>query len=164
MISRALFCYFSKSKLPHSLFSCASDNEICPVLHELENPTWKSIAFYSKKHNSTKLQHYDTELLKIYLSIKYFKHGLEGRTFIIYTDNKPLIFAFHQKLVKAASRRAANFIIPHNFQRISNIQKVKIILQPIRYPRLIKFQQNMIKQLIYRKSASCYKLQATRKR
>ncbi|GBO39378.1 Uncharacterized protein K02A2.6 [Araneus ventricosus] len=38
--------------------------------------------------------------------VKHFKHYLEGRTFTIYTDHKPLIFAFHQKLDKAASRQA----------------------------------------------------------
>ncbi|GBN30932.1 Transposon Tf2-11 polyprotein [Araneus ventricosus] len=46
------------------------------------------------------------ELLGIYLSVKHFKHYLEGRTFTIYTDHKPLIFAFHQKLDKAAPRQA----------------------------------------------------------
>ncbi|GBO40228.1 Transposon Tf2-6 polyprotein [Araneus ventricosus] len=42
----------------------------------------------------------------MYLSVKHFKHYLEERTFTIYTDHKPLIFAFHQKLDKAAPRQA----------------------------------------------------------
>ena len=40
---------------------------------------------------------YDRELLAIYSSIKYFRHLVEGRNFTIYTDHKPLIFAFRQK-------------------------------------------------------------------
>ncbi|GBM30033.1 Transposon Ty3-G Gag-Pol polyprotein [Araneus ventricosus] len=45
-------------------------------------------------------------LLHEYLKVKHFKHYLEGRTFTIYTDHKPLIFAFHQKLDKAVPRQA----------------------------------------------------------
>lgn len=41
----------------------------------------------------------------IYLSIKYFKHLLEGSTFSIYTDHKPLVYAFLQKPNKASPRQ-----------------------------------------------------------
>ena len=34
-----------------------------------------------------------TELLAIYLGIKHFRHFLEGRSFAVYTDHKPLTFA-----------------------------------------------------------------------
>ena len=36
---------------------------------------------------------FDRELLAMYLSVKHFKHFLEGRKFVIYTDHKPLTFA-----------------------------------------------------------------------
>ncbi|GBM18433.1 hypothetical protein AVEN_66802-1 [Araneus ventricosus] len=42
----------------------------------------------------------------MYLSVKHFKHYLEGRAFTIYANHKPLIFAFHQKIEKAAPRQA----------------------------------------------------------
>ena len=35
--------------------------------------------------------------LAIYLSIKHFRHLLEGRQFTVLTDHKPLVFAFHAK-------------------------------------------------------------------
>ncbi|GFU90579.1 retrovirus-related Pol polyprotein from transposon opus [Trichonephila clavipes] len=67
----------------------------------------KPIAFYSKKLNETQTRYstYDRELLGIYLSVKHFKHLLEGNDFVIYTDHKPLTFAFKQKNEKASPRQ-----------------------------------------------------------
>ncbi|GFX07217.1 transposon Ty3-I Gag-Pol polyprotein [Trichonephila clavipes] len=48
---------------------------------------------------------YDGELLGIYLSVKHIKHLLEGNDFVIYTDHKPLTFAFKQKNEKASPRQ-----------------------------------------------------------
>lgn len=36
---------------------------------------------------------YDRELLAAYYAIKHFRHTLEGRNFIIYTDPKSLSYA-----------------------------------------------------------------------
>ena len=56
---------------------------------------WKPIAFYS--HSLTtperKYSAFDRELLAAYLSVKHFKHFLEGRKFIIFTDHKPITHA-----------------------------------------------------------------------
>ena len=30
----------------------------------------------------------------VYLAVRYFRHQLEGRSFHIYTDHKPLVYAF----------------------------------------------------------------------
>lgn len=49
---------------------------------------------------------YDRELLAIYTAIKHFKHILEGRNFTIYTDHKPITYAFNQNLEKASPRQA----------------------------------------------------------
>ncbi|GBN22484.1 Transposon Tf2-6 polyprotein [Araneus ventricosus] len=107
-LANATLLSFPNSELPLSLFTDASDTAIGAVLQQYENSTWQPIAFYSKKLNDAKQNYstYDRELLGIYLSVKYFKHYLEGRTFTIYTDHKPLIFAFHQKLDKAAPIQA----------------------------------------------------------
>ncbi|GFY19339.1 transposon Tf2-8 polyprotein [Trichonephila clavipes] len=85
----------------------ASDFAVGAVLQQLENERWKPIAFYSKKLNETQTRYstYDRELLGIYLSVKHFKHLLEGNDFIIYTDHKPLTFAFKQKNEKASPRQ-----------------------------------------------------------
>ncbi|GFX57623.1 transposon Tf2-11 polyprotein [Trichonephila clavipes] len=48
---------------------------------------------------------YDRELLAIYISVKRFRHMLEGRDFIIYTDQKPLMYAFMQNPDKCSPRQ-----------------------------------------------------------
>ncbi|GBN97182.1 Transposon Ty3-I Gag-Pol polyprotein [Araneus ventricosus] len=107
-LANATLLSFPNSELPLSLFTDASDTAIGAVLQQYENSTWQPIPFYSKKLNDTQQNYstYDRELLGLYLSVKHLKHYLEGRTFTIYTDHKPLIFAFHQKLDKAAPRQA----------------------------------------------------------
>ena len=46
------------------------------------------------KPSETRYSTFDRELLAIYLAIKHFRYFLEGRTFYIVTDHKPLTFAF----------------------------------------------------------------------
>ncbi|UYV61860.1 hypothetical protein LAZ67_1006870 [Cordylochernes scorpioides] len=48
---------------------------------------------------------YGRELLAVYLAIKHFRHLLEGRQFPVYTDHKPLTYAFQQNLDKASPRQ-----------------------------------------------------------
>ena len=42
----------------------------------------------------TRYSTFDRELLAVYLAIKYFRYFLEGCTFHVVTDHKPLTFAF----------------------------------------------------------------------
>lgn len=90
-----------------ALFVDASDHAAGAALHQRENEEWKPIAFYSKKFNNAQSTYstYDRELLSIYLAIKYFRYLLEGRNFTVYTDHKPLIFAFKQNNEKASPRQ-----------------------------------------------------------
>ncbi|GFU02262.1 retrovirus-related Pol polyprotein from transposon opus [Trichonephila clavipes] len=106
-LAEAALLSFPRSGLPLSLCTDASDFAVGAVLQQLENEGWKPIAFYSKKLNETQTRYstYDRELLGIYLSVKHFKHLLEGNDFVIYTDHKPLTFAFKQKNEKASSRQ-----------------------------------------------------------
>ena len=46
-----------------------------------------------------------TELLAIHEAVKHFRHMLEARHFVIYTDHKPLTYAFSQKLDKCSPRQ-----------------------------------------------------------
>ncbi|GFV92994.1 retrovirus-related Pol polyprotein from transposon opus [Trichonephila clavipes] len=106
-LAEAALLSFPRSGLPLSLCTDASDFAVGAVLQQLENESWKPIAFYSKKLNETQTRYstYDRELLGIYLSVKHFKHLLEGNDFVIYTDHKPLTFAFKQKNEKASPRQ-----------------------------------------------------------
>ncbi|CAK1593174.1 unnamed protein product [Parnassius mnemosyne] len=48
---------------------------------------------------------YDRELLAVYESIKYFRHWLEAAPFTIYTDHKPLCFAFRERKANCSPRQ-----------------------------------------------------------
>ncbi|GFW01920.1 hypothetical protein TNCV_3028911 [Trichonephila clavipes] len=110
-LAEAALLSFPRSGLP--LLLC-TDFAVGAVLQQLENEGWKPIAFYSRKLNETQTRYstYDRELLGIYLSVKHFKYLLEGNDFVIYTDHKPLTFAFKQKNEKANYQLQYNFLPP----------------------------------------------------
>jgi cleavage and polyadenylation specificity factor subunit 1 len=60
------------------------------------------LAFFSRKLNPVqhKYNAYDRELLAIYQAVKHFHHMLEARHFTIFTDHKPITYAFQQKREK----------------------------------------------------------------
>ncbi|GFT96343.1 retrovirus-related Pol polyprotein from transposon 17.6 [Nephila pilipes] len=129
-LAEAALLSFPRTGIPLSLCTDASDFAVGSVLQQFENDGWKQIAFYSKKLNDTQRRYstYDRELLGIYLSVKPFKHLLEGNDFTICTDHKPLTFTFRQKNEKVSPRqlRQLQCIFP-NFQQTFSIFKVKII-------------------------------------
>ncbi|GFT48584.1 retrovirus-related Pol polyprotein from transposon 412 [Trichonephila clavipes] len=44
---------------------------------------------------------YDSELLAIYSAIRHFRYMLEARDFTVFTDHKPLTYAFRQKVTRS---------------------------------------------------------------
>lgn len=76
----------------------ASDFAIGSVLEQQLNNAQAPLAFYSKKLTpaQTRYSAFGRELLAIYLSIKHFRHHLEGRHFVVYTDHKPLVTVFQK--------------------------------------------------------------------
>lgn len=106
LASAATLDYPSTSK-SLALMVDASNTAIGAVLQQQYLDSWKPIAFFSKKLSpaQTKYSTYDRELLGAYEAVKHFRHLLEGRLFVIYTDHKPLIFAFHQKTDKVSPRQ-----------------------------------------------------------
>lgn len=90
-----------------SLWIDASDKAIGGSLMQLNNNEWEPIAFLSVKltKSQQKWSAYDRELLAMYTSVKRLRHMLEGRNFIIYTDQKPLIYAFKQDPDKCSPRQ-----------------------------------------------------------
>ncbi|GFU63755.1 integrase catalytic domain-containing protein [Trichonephila clavipes] len=65
------------------------------------------LGFFSEKITpaQTKYSAFSREFLAAYSAIKYLRHMIEGRVLILYTDHKPLTFAFNQKLDKASQRQ-----------------------------------------------------------
>jgi cleavage and polyadenylation specificity factor subunit 1 len=52
-----------------------------------------------------KYRAYDLELLAVYEAVKHFHYMLEARHFIIFTDHKPITYAFQQKRGKCSPRQ-----------------------------------------------------------
>lgn len=92
---------------PLAIISDASDFAIGAALQQKIGDHWEPLGFFSKKLSQAEKNYgaYDRELLAIYLSIKHFKHMVEGRNFIIFTDHKPIIYAFKQKPEKCSPRQ-----------------------------------------------------------
>ncbi len=55
---------------------------------------------YQKRYST-----YDRELLAAYAAVKWLKHWVDGREFILFTDHKPLKFAPQQDLEKVTPRQ-----------------------------------------------------------
>lgn len=91
-----------------SLCVDASDNAAGAVLHQIINNRIEPLGFFSKKFDTAQLRYstYDRELTAMFLGVKHFRYFIEGRPCHIYTDHKPLIFAFAQNLDKASPRQA----------------------------------------------------------
>ncbi|GFT23067.1 transposon Tf2-8 polyprotein [Trichonephila clavipes] len=90
-----------------SLWTDASDKAVGGSLMQLCQNNWEPVAFLSVKLSKSqqKWSTYDRELLAMYISVKRFRHMLEGRDFIIYTDQKPLMYAFIQNPDKCSPRQ-----------------------------------------------------------
>ena len=73
----------------------ASDKAIGGVLEQLVNGIWQPLSFFSRqlKSNEAKYSAFDRELLAVHLGVRHFRCFLDGRTFTIFTDHKPLTFA-----------------------------------------------------------------------
>ncbi|GFW53468.1 transposon Tf2-9 polyprotein [Trichonephila clavipes] len=90
-----------------SLWTDASEKAVGGSLMQLCQNNWEPVAFLSVKLSKSqqKWSTYDRELLAMYISVKRFRHMLEGRDFIIYTDQKPLMYAFMQNPDKCSPRQ-----------------------------------------------------------
>lgn len=91
-----------------SLYVDASNIAAGAVLHQIVDDALQPLGFFSKKFDKTQLRYstYDRELTAMFCAVKHFKFMLQGRKCHIYTDHKPLIFVFNQKLDKANDRQA----------------------------------------------------------
>lgn len=98
----------------------ASNFAVGAALNQLHNGTLEPLSFYSKRMTDTQKRYstYDRELLAIYQSVKFNKFMIEGRACIIYTDHKPLTFAFSQKPEKASPRQVRHLCFIAQFTTV----------------------------------------------
>lgn len=90
-----------------SLLVDASNVGIGSVLQQAYHGVIQPLSFFSRKLTMAERKYstYDRELLAIYCSIRHFRHMIEGRNIVVYTDHKPLTFAFHKHNENASPRQ-----------------------------------------------------------
>lgn len=86
------------------LFTDASASHVgaCLQQRSSHNDDWQPLAYFSKKLTAKQVEWpaYYRELLAVYESVQHFRHYLEVQHTTIYTDHKPLIYAFAQRREK----------------------------------------------------------------
>ncbi|UYV64959.1 hypothetical protein LAZ67_3002565 [Cordylochernes scorpioides] len=110
-LANAALLHHPFPETPLCLTVDASDFAVGAALHQQVGNNFQPIAFFSRKLDAAQRKYsaYDRELLAVYLAIKHFRHLLEGRQFPVYTDHKPLTYAFQQNLDKASPRQCRHF-------------------------------------------------------
>lgn len=142
---------------PWTLACDASDVGMGAVLQQRCNDSFQPLGFFSRTFNKTQLKYstYDRELLSIFEAIRHFRYLLEGRTFTVETDHKPLTYALKQtSTVNMCPRRLRqlNFISqftndiryksgPENVVADA-LSRVEEVMLPDNYESLVHAQQN----------------------
>nr|XP_021204760.2 uncharacterized protein LOC101740309 isoform X1 [Bombyx mori] len=90
-----------------AIFTDASDTSMGAALHQKCKDSWKPLGFFSRRLSSAEKKYspYDRELLAIYNAIRHFRHMVEARPFTVFTDHKPLSFAFSHNREKCSPRQ-----------------------------------------------------------
>lgn len=135
----------------------ASDTAMGAALQQRgDDGAWQPLAFFSRKFRPSQQKYspYDRELLAIYEAIKHFRHMVEARDFVIYTDHKPLCFAFHSHKQNCSPRqfRHLDFIsqFTTDIRHISGkdnvvadtLSRIEEIAQPVDPQLVAKLQQS----------------------
>ena len=96
------------SEAPINVMCDASDYCVGAVLQQFVDGAWQPLAFFSKKLSPTECRYptFGRELLAMYLAVKHFRHYVEGRSFHIMTDHKPLTHAIHLPSTRHSPREA----------------------------------------------------------
>ena len=91
---------------PLILKTDASQSAVGAVLQQVVADQVQPLCFFSRKLQpaQTRYSTFSRELLSIYLAVRHFRHILEGRNFVIYTDHKPITFALRSPPDRHAPR------------------------------------------------------------
>jgi hypothetical protein len=84
---------------PIALVTEASITGMGALLQQRARNVWQLLTFFSKKMSTAQQKYspFDRELLAIYEAVKHFRDMLEARHFVVFTDHKPLTYAFAQR-------------------------------------------------------------------
>ncbi|GFY70888.1 retrovirus-related Pol polyprotein from transposon 297 [Trichonephila inaurata madagascariensis] len=92
-------CWYLRPDASLAIVVDSSDTAVGAALHQQTSEGWQPLAFFSKTLSPVQRRYsaYDRELLAAYMAIKYFRPMVEGRVFTLFTDHKPLVYAFKQE-------------------------------------------------------------------
>ncbi|CAH8493409.1 unnamed protein product [Dicrocoelium dendriticum] len=95
-LAEAVMLHHLKPKAPLSVAVDASDTAIGAVLQQFTEGCWKPLAFYSRRLQPAEVKYstFSRELLAVYSTVRHFRQVIEGNSFVIFTDHKPLIYSF----------------------------------------------------------------------
>ena len=95
------------STKPFALMTDASEKAIGACLQQRHDNAWQPLGFFSRKLSPAEQKYsaYDRELLAIFAAIKYFRYLLEGSSFVVFTDHKPLTNALNKKYENLTPRQ-----------------------------------------------------------
>lgn len=95
-LSEAALLHHPEHNAPTALMVDASSVAVGAVLQQKIGDAWCPLGFFSKalKPAEAKYSTFGRELLAAYLAVRHYRFFLEGRSFTIITDHKPLTFAF----------------------------------------------------------------------
>ncbi|GFS81847.1 retrotransposable element Tf2 protein type 1 [Trichonephila clavipes] len=131
-LADAAFLAHPSPSAPLALHVDASDYAIGGALHQVVDSELQPLAFFSRKLTSSEKSYsaYDRELLAIYSAIRHFRYMLEARDFTVFTDHKPLTYAFRQKSDKCSPRqiRQLDFISQFTTNILYTFQDLTILL------------------------------------
>ena len=107
-LAQATMLHHPRHDVPTCIATDASDHAVGAVLQQLIDGTWSPIAYFSKKLQPAEMRYstFDRELLAVYLSVKHFRHFVEGREFHILTDHRPLTFSLRAQHDQHSPRQA----------------------------------------------------------
>ncbi|XP_062528147.1 retrovirus-related Pol polyprotein from transposon 412 [Bombyx mori] len=131
----------------------------------------------SSRRNLKKAQQlysaYDRELLAIYESVKHFRFMVEGRHFVIYTDHKPITYAFNQNSQKCSPRQFNHLDFVSQFTTdirfisgkdnipADTLTRIEAVSSPPDLQQLARSQENddELQELLSKRSSSSLKME-----
>ena len=131
VLAQATLLSYPKPDALTSIMTDASDIAIGAVLQQYIDNQWQPISYFSHKLSPTECCYstYDRELLAVYQAIKHFRHFVEGRTFFILTDHKPLTFSLHTQSDRYTPRQIRH--LDYISQFTTDIRHVKGSCNPV---------------------------------
>ena len=119
-LAEAALLAHPKPHAPTCIMADASDHAVGAVLQQQIGDGWQPIAYFSKKLHpaETKYSTFDRKLLAVYLSIKHFRHFVEGRESSLIINPRHLPFPPTQ--TGSLLDKCATWISFPNLQQISD--------------------------------------------